>query len=86
VHELYAQADQTSVRTLIWHAVCPGGTRVSLCGLSLELRPAAGEVKGGTEEALDRYCPSCMDAIRAEMAAARALDLTVTGVLPKNPG
>ncbi|MEY9997980.1 hypothetical protein ABIE67_010099 [Streptomyces sp. V4I8] len=71
MHELYAQADETSVRTLIWHALCPGGTHVSLCGLHLEPRPGTGEEgKAGVLEALDRYCPSCMDAIRAAMAAA----------------
>jgi hypothetical protein len=71
MHELYAQADITNVGTLVWHAVCPDRSGVSLCGLHLDPRPAAGEADAGDGETLDRYCSSCMDAIRSAMASAK---------------
>lgn len=70
MHELYAQADKTTVGTLIWHAVCPDRAGNSLCGLHLDPRPVAGEAEGEAAETLDRYCASCMDAIRSAMASA----------------
>lgn len=66
MYELHAQADTAAEHIMIWHAVRPGGVRVSLCGLGLD-SPSATEQSMRQGTGIDQYCSACMEAVRDAM-------------------